>query len=191
MLFYCFQLLWTWCWRITVANIIGKINMDIGSEPWRMPTTVKKKRHLETSGESRHLKGWGMTQLIPVAKFVKQPMLPSTRELLLLEFWPLSVPVRDVWRRQFMRRPSTQDWVFSGTNPRWSTFSNLRYWSTAERSEMKRRREQERMLKSVKGRNVRLRETETQRDRETGARNKAIPWKKRIALWGDNHCKGD
>ena len=40
---------------------------------------------------------------------------------------------------------------------------------------MKRRREQERMLKSVKGRNVRLRETETQRDRETGARNKAIP----------------
>lgn len=33
-----------------------------------------KKRNLESSGEIRHLKGWGMTQLIPVAKFVKQHM---------------------------------------------------------------------------------------------------------------------
>lgn len=38
----------------------------------------KKKKKLESSRETRQLKGWKMTLLMPVANFVKQHMLPST-----------------------------------------------------------------------------------------------------------------
>lgn len=52
-----------------------------------------KKKNLESSREIRQLKGWKMTQLMPVAKSVKQHMLPSRREMPLLETLTLSVPV--------------------------------------------------------------------------------------------------
>lgn len=50
------------------------------------------KKNLESSREIRQLKGWKMTQLMPVAKSVKQHMLPSRREMPLLETPSLSVP---------------------------------------------------------------------------------------------------
>lgn len=116
-----------------IINIIGKekersMRILTQNDQGCLQLLKKKKRYLEISGESRHLKEWKMTQLIPLAKFVKQHMLSFTRELLFLEFQSLPVPVGNDWKRSLWngQAPRIGD---SGTSLRWSTLINLRYQS--------------------------------------------------------------